>query len=186
MPYHFFLIIFLYMELISDVKALIPLLPILDIADKNLEFWEKDGQFLVGIKEKSVSIDPFQNDVIPPEPQMLPKDIDSWRSLGKNCDGRLIKKFSIDKIPYEVHLKEVPITTSLEFGSLSETAGFFEIRLYRDGLFMAQNSIPRPIEPCNIILLDIDGFEGQEILIVWNYLTDIKGMIAYSIPDMVK
>ena len=186
MPYHFLIIIFLYMQLICEVKALVPLLPILDIADKNLEFWEKDGQFLVGIKEKLISIDPFQNDVIPPVPQSLPTDLDSWNSLGKNCDGRLIKTFAIDKIPYEVHLKEVPIQDNLEFGSLSKTSGFFEIRLYRDGLFMAQNSIPRPIEPCKIVLLDIDGFEGQEILIIWNYLTDIKGMIAYSIPDMVK
>ena len=106
--------------------------------------------------------------------------------MAKNCDRQLKKKFSIDAIQYEVHLKEVPIKGDLDFGSLSKSAGFYEIRLYRDGLFMAQNSIPRPIEPCNITLLDIDDFEGQEILIIWNYISDIKGMIAYSIPDMVK
>ena len=43
----------------DDANALIPLLPILDIADQNLEFWEKDGQFLVGIKEKSLILDPL-------------------------------------------------------------------------------------------------------------------------------
>ena len=67
----------------------------------------------------------------------------------------------------------------------SVEAGFFEV-LHRDGLFVAQNPIPRPIEPCRLNILNVDAFEGEEILIAWNYFPDIKGMTIYSIPEMVK
>ena len=46
MPFIFLFTIFSKNILLKDANALIPLLPILDIADQNLEFWEKDGQFL--------------------------------------------------------------------------------------------------------------------------------------------
>ena len=181
----FFYFFILQNVLLDDAIALMPLLPILDIADKELEFWYKDGQFLVGIKEKSMAIDPF-TEIVPPSPQEIPKDISTWDSIGKLCDRKLKKRFKIDQVQYEVILKEVPMKKGLEFGSLVERTGFFEIQLYRDGLFMAQNSIPRPIEPCTITLLDVDQFVGEDILISWSYATDIKGMIIYSIPDSVK
>jgi len=185
MLFTYFFIFFLQNILIEDANALIPLLPILDIADQNLEFWEKDGQFLVGIKEKSLIIDPF-SEVLPPIPEEMPKDISRWNSIGKECDKRLKKRFVLDTIQYEVVLKEVPMKNNLEFGALIEGTGFFEVQLFRDGLFMAQNSIPRPIEPCQIILLDVDQFAGEEILIAWSYASSIKGMIIYSLPDLVK
>jgi hypothetical protein len=181
-----FLCLFILQNIVlNDAIALMPLLPILDIADKDLEFWYKDGQFLVGIKEKSKAIDPF-TEIVPPNPQEIPKDISTWNSIGKACDKKLKKHFKIDQVQYEVILKEIPMKEGLEFGSLVEGTGFFEIQLYRDGLFMAQNSIPRPIDPCTITLLDVDQFVGEEILISWSYATNIKGMIIYSIPDSVK
>ena len=185
MPFIFIFIIFSKNYLVDEANALIPLLPILDVADQNLEFWEKDGQFLVGIKEKSLIIDPF-SEVVPPLPEEMPKDISRWNSIGKECDQKRKKRFTIDAIQYEVVLKEVPMKNNLEFGALIEGTGFFEIQLFRDGLFMAQNSIPRPIEPCQITLLDVDQFAGEEILIAWSYASSIKGMIIYSLPDLVK
>ena len=77
-------------------------------ADQNLEFWEKDGQFLVGIKEKSLIIDPF-SEVLPPNSRRDAKRYLSLGLIGKECDKRLKKRFVIDTIQYEVVLKEVPM-----------------------------------------------------------------------------
>ena len=129
---------------------------------------------MVGIKEKIIDHYPF-SEVLPPFPEEMPKDISRWNSIEKNVT-KGIERFVIDTIQYEVVLKEVPMKNNLSFHCLIEGTGFFEVQLYRDGLFMAQNSIPRPIEPCQIILLlDVDQFAGEEIVIAWSYASSIKG-----------
>ena len=102
----FIIWLFLIQILTKDAISVTPLLSILDIADKNLEFWYKDGQFLVGIREKSMVIDPFQNDLVPPNPQAIPEEINTWNSLAKDCDKVLKKQFSFNEITYVI-LKEL-------------------------------------------------------------------------------
>ena len=174
----------------KPVFAAYPLINELDIANHNLQFWWKEGHFLTGSKLENSCILPFESDFFPPSPQMLPEDLDTWKELGQNCEALPMKlTFKENGVEYilEVQQGSFSLEHPAELSpSESIKPSLPRVLLYREGLLTAENLIPRPIIPCSLDLLPINGQPGKEILITWRLGETLRGITIFSIPESAK
>lgn len=141
----------IWLVLISTAQAVPPLVPAVDVAERGLGAWWREGDLLVGVAD--VPGRPGIRPLAGSTPVELPADLSGWEPIGESCRSPV-------EVTAQVNGHEV----------MAEVAGTWEwpvVRLWSGGRVVAQNALGRPAQACDIRIVQADDIPGPEIVVAW-------------------
>ena len=137
-----------------------PIMELITVVDPEVDFFFKDGHFLVLNKKASVAIFPLIS-ILPTD---IPIDLSSWTKIPKSCQPSPTIHPSLD----------IRITQP-KHGHL--------IQVYKDGTLKAETTWLSSPTICRVILHDIDKVNGPELILLHQQREDLFGVTIFRLPE---
>lgn len=156
------------------VHAEPPLILAADIGDRGMQIWWRPGELLVG--DTASPTRPGLRPLISDAPLILPEDLSVWTPVGETCQ---------DPPRAEAMLDGQPVTVSIHTDPTQQQL----VRLIASERLIAENTLGRPVQVCEIRLDEADPIPGHEVIVAWRFgegVDQIRGLTVFRVPQTAR
>ena len=149
-----------------------PLMPAADVAQVGLVAWWRQGELLVGIPDSDER--PGMRPLVNPTPTPLPGDLSGWEPVGHSCQD----------MPHAVALVGQHPVEGVVLGDDAQPI----IALVQGDRVLAQNTLGRPAQVCEIRIVQADQLPGMELVVAWRTADKppVSGITVFRIPEALQ
>ena len=147
-----------------------PLILAADIGDHGMHIWWRPGELLVG--DPSSEARPGLRPLISDAPLILPEDLSEWTPVGETCQESPRAEASLEGQPVVVSIHTDPTRQLM-------------VRLIAGNRLIAENTLGRPVQVCEIRIDEADPLPGAEVIIAWRFgegESQIRGLTVFRVP----
>jgi hypothetical protein len=151
-----------------------PLVLAADIGAQEMKIWWRPGELLVGdpASEKRPGLRPLISDAS----LTLPTDLSAWTPVGETCQDPPRTEATLDGQPVIVSIHTDPTQQQL-------------VRLIAGDRLIAENTLGRPVQVCEIRINEADPLPGPEVIIAWRFgegAQEIRGLTVFRVPKTAR
>ena len=140
------------------------------MGDRNMQIWWRAGELLVG--DPTSEARPGLRPLISDAPLILPEDLSGWTPVGEVCQEPPRAEATIDGQPVTASIHTDPTQQQL-------------VRLIASERLIAENTLGRPVQVCEIRISEADPLPGPEVIIAWRFgegESQIRGLTVFRVP----
>ena len=138
-----------------------PIMEIITVADPDVEFFFKKGQFLVLNKKADIAMYPLIS-ILPTD---IPYDVSSWQKIEQTCQPLADNSSSELNVSIKRH----------QYG--------YRIQVLRDGQLRAETTWLSSANICHTMLQDVDNIKGPELLVLHQQHETLFGITIFRLPE---
>ena len=158
----------------SAVHAEPPLVLAADIGDRSMQIWWRPGELLVG--DPTSPSRPGLRPLVSDAPLILPEDLSVWTPVGETCQ---------DTPRAEATLDGQLVTASIHTDPTQQQ----QVRLIASERLIAENTLGRPVQVCELRINEADSLPGPEVIVAWRFgegEAQIRGLTVFRVPQTAR
>ena len=151
-----------------------PLVLAADIGAQEMQIWWRPGELLVGDpnSESRPGLRPLLSDA----PLSLPPDLSAWTPVGETCQQPPRAEATLDGQPVIASIHTDPTQQQ-------------RVRLIAGDRLIAESTLGRPVDVCEIRIDEADSLPGPEVIVAWRFgdgEQQIRGLTVFRVPKTAR